>query len=60
MFIRVYFYKESGLEIYTKTNKSYYLNFKTKEDMHLFLNEILTYINYRENYCSYYTFYSQY
>ena len=48
MFIRVYFYKESGLEIYTKTNKSYYLNFKTKEDMHLFLNEILTYINYRE------------
>ena len=48
MFIRIYFYKESGLEIYTTTNKSYFLNFKTKEDMHLFLNDILSIINYRE------------
>ena len=48
MFIRVYFYKESGLEIYTKSNKSYFLNFKTKEDMHLFLNGILSFINFRE------------
>ena len=48
MFIRVYFYRESGLEIYTTTNKSYYLNFKTKEDMHSFLNEILLYCNFRE------------
>ena len=48
MFIRVYFYRESGLEIYTITNKSYFLNFKTKEDMHLFLNDILSLINCRE------------
>jgi len=48
MFIRVYFYRESGLEIYTITNKSYFLNFKTKEDMHLFLNDILSSINCRE------------
>ena len=48
MFIRIYFYRESGLEIYTKTNKSYFLNFKTKEDMHLFLNEILFSCNFRE------------
>ena len=48
MFIRIYFYRESGLEIYTKTNKSYFLNFKTKEDMHLFLNEILSCCNFRE------------
>ena len=48
MFIRVYFYRESGLEIYTITNKSYFLNFKTKEDMHLFLDDILSSINCRE------------
>ena len=48
MFIRVYFYRESGLEIYTITNKSHFLNFKTKEDMHSFLNEILLNCNFRE------------
>ena len=48
LFIRVYFYRESGLEIYTITNKSYFLNFKTKKDMHLFLNDILPLINFRE------------
>ena len=42
MFIRLYFYQESGLEIYTDTNKSYFLNFKTKDDMHIFLNDILS------------------
>ena len=46
MFIRVYFYRESALEIYTVTNKSYFLNFKTKEDMHLVLNDILSSLNY--------------
>jgi hypothetical protein len=29
IFIRIYFYYESALEIYTFSNKSYYLNFKT-------------------------------
>ena len=42
IFIRVYFYKESALEFYTNNYKSYFFNFKTKEDMHLFLNEILS------------------
>ena len=46
IFIRVYFYRESALEIYTVTNKSYFLNFKTKEDMHLVLNDILPSLNY--------------
>jgi len=46
IFIRVYFYRESALEIYTITNKSYFFNFKTKEDMHIALNEILSSINY--------------
>ncbi len=48
IFIRVYFYRESGLEIYIETNKSIFFNFKTKEDMHLFLNEILEKGNFRE------------
>ena len=42
IFIRVYFYYESALEIYTIDYKSYYLNFKTKEDMNKFLNIILS------------------
>ena len=48
MFIRVYFYRESALEIYTDANKSIFFNFKTKEDMHLFLNELLEKSNFRE------------
>ena len=42
MFIRLYYYQETGIEIYTDTNKSYFLNFKTKDDMHIFLNDILS------------------
>ena len=42
IFLRVYFYYESALEIYTISHKSYYFNFKTKEDMNTFLNIILT------------------
>ena len=41
IFIRVYFYYESALEIYTVNNKSYFFNFKTKEDMNTLLNIIL-------------------
>ena len=42
MFIRLYYYQETGIEIYTDTNKSYFLNFKTKDDMHIFLDDILS------------------
>ena len=41
MFFRLYFYKESGLEIYSCTNKSYFLNFETKNDMNQFIKDIL-------------------
>ena len=42
IFIRIYFYYESALEIYTFFNKSYYINFKTNEDMKIFLDNILS------------------
>jgi len=42
IFIRVYFYYESALEIFTFTNKSYYFNFQTNEDMNKFLNKIIS------------------
>ena len=38
IFIRVYYYNESALEIYTFSNKNYYINFLSKKDM----NELLT------------------
>ena len=38
IFLRVYYYIESALEIYTFSNKNYYINFSTKKDM----NELLT------------------
>ena len=33
MFLRYYFYIQSGLEIYTNNNKVYFLNFKTNKDL---------------------------
>ena len=41
IFFRVYFYYESALEIYCHSNKSYYFNFKTKEEMNTFLDILL-------------------
>ena len=41
-FRRRYYYQDSGLEIYTKTNKSYYFNFKFEEDRENVINEILS------------------
>ena len=46
MFKRTYFYKESGLEIFTEDNKSYFLNFVNKEDVESFINDILKYNNF--------------
>ena len=39
-FRRRYYYKNSGLEIYTNTNKSYYFNFKYESDREIVINEI--------------------
>ena len=41
-FRRRYYYQNSGLEIYTVSNKSYYFNFKFEEDREIAINEILS------------------
>ena len=41
MFLRHYFYNESAVEIYTETNKSYFLNFINNKDLLQFINDIL-------------------
>ena len=41
IFRRRYYYKNSGLEIYTNTNKCFYFNFKYEEDRETTINEIL-------------------
>ena len=40
-FIRLYFYQETGLEIYTTFNKNYFFNFKNSDFLHKVINEIL-------------------
>ena len=45
IFRRRYYYKNSGLEIFTKTNKSFYLNFKYEEDREYVINELMNKIN---------------
>ena len=45
MFMRYYFYIQSGIEIYTKNNKVYFLNFKTKPDLLSFTNDVLSHSN---------------
>ena len=42
MFLRYYFYIQSGLEIYTKDNKVYFLNFKINADLLSFTNDIIS------------------
>ena len=39
--LKRYYYKNSALEIFTLTNKSYYFNFKYEEDRDKFINNIL-------------------
>ena len=41
-FRRRYYYKNSGLEIFTNSNKSFYFNFKFEEDREIVINEILS------------------
>ena len=40
MFLRNYYYIQSGIEIYTKTNKCYFLAFKTNKDCKRFMDDI--------------------
>ena len=39
--LKRYYYKNSALEIFTVTNKSYYFNFKYEEDRDKFINNII-------------------
>ena len=48
IFIRSYYYQETGLEIYTKNNKNYYFNFKSNIDLERVKNELLKTDKYRE------------
>ena len=41
-FRRRYYYKNSGLEIFTVNNKSFYFNFKYEEDREIVISEILS------------------
>ena len=39
-FIRNYYYRDTAVEIFTELNKSYFFNFKSKEDLSLFISGI--------------------
>ena len=41
MLKRNYFYQETGLEISTYEKKSYFLNFKTNQELEKFINDII-------------------
>ena len=41
IFRRRYYYKNTGLEIYTNTNKSFYFNFKYENDRETAINDII-------------------
>ena len=47
-FIRHYFYQETGLEVYTTSNKNYYFILKNSFYLHKIINEILKNGNFRE------------
>ena len=48
MFLRHYFYNESAIEIYTESNKSYFLNFKNSKDLSQFIYDVLHHSSFRE------------
>ena len=51
MFIRTYFYQETGLEIYTYEKKSYFLNFKSNQVLLKFINDIKQHEKFRTIKC---------
>ena len=40
-FIRNYYYRDTAIEIFTEQNKTYFFNFKTKDDLFLFISDIV-------------------
>ena len=48
MFYKTYFYNLSAIEIYTKSNKSYFFNFKNNKNLSQFINDILYHGNFQE------------
>ena len=48
MFIRHYFYNESAIEIYTESNKSYFLNFKNNKELSQFIYDVQHHSFFRE------------
>ena len=47
LLFRNYFYQDTACEIYTFSNKSYYLNFKNNQELQKFTDDILNHILYR-------------
>ena len=45
IFRRRYYYKNSALEIFTTTNKTFYFNFKFEEEREIVINEIIKKLN---------------
>ena len=43
--LRYYFYIQSSIEVYTKDNKSYFLNFKINKDLSSFIKDVLSHSN---------------
>ena len=54
MFQKKYFYQETGIEIYTLKNKSYFLNFKNKTELFKFINDVLDHANFIKIKCTNY------
>ena len=48
MLSRNYFYQENSIELYTFSNKSYFLNFKNNKDMQKFREDILNHETFRK------------
>ena len=51
MFKRNYFYQETGLEIFTYERKSYFLNFKSNQEMLKFISDIIQHEKFRTIKC---------
>ena len=48
IFIRNYFYQNTGMEIYTTNHKSYFFNFKASSDFDKYINQLKVFLIYRE------------
>ena len=51
MFKRIYFYRETGIEIFTYEKKSYFFNFKSNQELLKFLNDIIKHEKFRTIKC---------